>query len=68
MLYRETGQFKTSYVADQAIFPIAQDRWFVLALVAFAFLGYLTWTGRAGNEPGATGAAGPRVLGSITPA
>lgn len=38
MLYRETGQFKTSYVADQAIFPIAQDRWFVLALVAFAFL------------------------------
>ena len=36
--------------------------------VAFAFLGYLTWTGRAGNEPGATGAMGPRVLGSITPA
>jgi len=39
MLYRETGQFKTSYIADQAIFPIAQDRWLVLALVAFAFLG-----------------------------
>lgn len=36
--------------------------------VAFAFLGYLTWTERAGNEPGATGARGPRVLGSITPA
>jgi anhydro-N-acetylmuramic acid kinase len=36
--------------------------------VAFAFLGYLTWTGRAGNEPGATGAEGPRILGSITPA
>jgi anhydro-N-acetylmuramic acid kinase len=35
---------------------------------AFAFLGWLTFTGRAGNEPGATGAAGPRVLGSITPA
>jgi anhydro-N-acetylmuramic acid kinase len=35
---------------------------------AFAFLGYLTFTGRTGNEPGATGAAGPRVLGSITPA
>jgi anhydro-N-acetylmuramic acid kinase len=35
---------------------------------AFAFLGYLTFTGRAGNEPGATGASGPRVLGSITPA
>ena len=36
--------------------------------VAFAYLGYLTWTGRPGNEPAATGAAGPRVLGSITPA
>jgi branched-chain amino acid transport system permease protein len=39
MLYREAGQFKISYVADQAIFPLAQDRWFVLLLVAFAFLG-----------------------------
>ena len=28
MFYREAGQFKTSYAADQAIFPIAQDRWF----------------------------------------
>ncbi len=35
--------------------------------VAFALLGYLTWTGRPGNEPGATGAAGPRVLGSVSP-
>ena len=35
--------------------------------VAFAFLAYLTWTGRSGNEPGATGAAGPRVLGTVTP-
>jgi branched-chain amino acid transport system permease protein len=25
MLYREAGQFKTSYVADQQIFPILQD-------------------------------------------
>src|SRR5258706_3216496 len=38
MFYREVGQFKTSYGADQAIFPIAQDRWFVFALIAFAFL------------------------------
>ena len=38
MLYREVGQFKTSYSADQAIFPIAQDRWFVILLIAFAFL------------------------------
>lgn len=37
MLYRENGQFKTSYRADQAIFPIAQDRWFVWGLLAFAF-------------------------------
>jgi anhydro-N-acetylmuramic acid kinase len=35
--------------------------------VAFALLGYLTWTMRPGNEPGATGAAGPRLLGSVTP-
>ena len=26
MLYRENGQFKTSYRADQQIFPIVQDR------------------------------------------
>ena len=26
MLYRENGQFKTSYRADQQVFPIAQDR------------------------------------------
>jgi branched-chain amino acid transport system permease protein len=39
MLYREVGQFKTSYGADQAIFPIAQDRWFVGLVIAFAFLG-----------------------------
>jgi len=39
MFYRENGQFKTSYVADQQIFPIAQDRWVILALVLFAFIG-----------------------------
>ncbi|MEW6695097.1 urea ABC transporter, permease protein UrtC [Tepidimonas thermarum] len=39
MFYRENGQFKTSYHADQQIFPIAQDRWAILALVAFAFIG-----------------------------
>jgi branched-chain amino acid transport system permease protein len=38
VLYREAGQFKTSYVADQAMFPIAQDRWFVILVIAFAFL------------------------------
>ena len=37
MLYRENGQFKTSYRADQQIFPILQDRYMILALLAFAF-------------------------------
>ncbi|TDD82491.1 anhydro-N-acetylmuramic acid kinase [Saccharopolyspora karakumensis] len=32
-----------------------------------ALLGFLTWNGLPGNTPGTTGAAGPRVLGSITP-
>ncbi|MBU6285751.1 MAG: branched-chain amino acid ABC transporter permease [Betaproteobacteria bacterium] len=36
MLYRENGQFKTSYQADQQIFPIAQDRYLMLALIAAA--------------------------------
>ncbi len=39
MFYRENGQFKTSYKADQQIFAIAQDRWAILALVVFAFVG-----------------------------
>ena len=39
MLYRENGQFKTSYRSDQQILPIAQDRYLVLALIAFAFVG-----------------------------
>ncbi len=34
---------------------------------AFALLAWLTVHGQPGNVPGATGAAGPRVLGSITP-
>ncbi|MDX8145451.1 anhydro-N-acetylmuramic acid kinase [Lentzea sp. BCCO 10_0061] len=32
-----------------------------------ALLGFLTWHGIAGNTPSATGASGPRLLGSITP-
>ena len=38
MLYRENGQFKSSYAADQQLLPIAQDRWFVVGLIAFAYL------------------------------
>jgi len=36
--------------------------------LAFAFLGFLTTLGKAGNLPVATGARGPRVLGHVTPA
>ncbi|NIM40465.1 MAG: branched-chain amino acid ABC transporter permease [Hydrogenophaga sp.] len=39
MFYRENGQFKTSYRSDQQIFPIAQDRWAILTIIAFAFIG-----------------------------
>src|SRR5438067_2138398 len=38
MLYREVGQFKTSYASDEAIFPIRQDRWLVVAALAVAYL------------------------------
>jgi len=39
MFYRENGQFKTSYRADQQIFPIRQDRIFIALLLALAFVG-----------------------------
>jgi branched-chain amino acid transport system permease protein len=38
MFYRENGQFKTSYRADQQILPIAQDRVGLGVLLAIAFL------------------------------
>jgi branched-chain amino acid transport system permease protein len=38
MLYREAGQFKSSYAADQQIFPILQDRIAFAALMVVAFL------------------------------
>jgi branched-chain amino acid transport system permease protein len=39
MLYRENGQFKTSYRADSQVFPIAQDRLFIGLVLAFAVIG-----------------------------
>lgn len=39
MLYRENGQFKVSYRADQQMLPIRQDRILMVAMVAFAFVG-----------------------------
>jgi branched-chain amino acid transport system permease protein len=38
MFYRENGQFKNSYRADQQMLPIRQDRIFMAALAAFAFV------------------------------
>ena len=36
MLYRETGQFRTSYAADHAILPIRQDRIGLAVILAIA--------------------------------
>ena len=38
MLYREAGQFKSSYMEDQQVFPILQDRIVVGAIIAFFYL------------------------------
>ena len=40
MLYREAGQFKSSYAEDQRIFPLRQDRiaFWVLMVVAFVLV------------------------------
>src|SRR6266496_1800523 len=48
MLYREAGQFKSTYAADQQVFPIRQDRiavaiMFVVAFVAVPLLGNEYW-------------------------
>ena len=39
MLYRENGQFKTTYRSDQQVFPITQDRLAIWLLIAFAVVG-----------------------------
>ena len=36
MLYRENGQFKSTYASDQQMLPILQDRVFMLALLLLA--------------------------------
>lgn len=38
MFYRETGQFKQSYAADQAVFPILQDRIGLAFILLVAFV------------------------------
>ena len=37
MLYREAGQFKTSYAKAQAVFPLTQDRWFIAPVLVVAY-------------------------------
>ncbi|WP_417603972.1 branched-chain amino acid ABC transporter permease [Primorskyibacter flagellatus] len=38
MLYRTAGQFKTSYTADQALFPIRQDAYLLGIILIFAWV------------------------------
>jgi len=38
MLYREVGQYKTTYEADHAIFPLLQDRIGIAVILVIAFL------------------------------
>ena len=50
MLYREAGQFKSTYAEDQRIFPIRQDRvgfwiFMLVAFVAVPLLGNQYWLG-----------------------
>ncbi|MGP9821151.1 branched-chain amino acid ABC transporter permease [Salinarimonas sp. NSM] len=37
MIYRESGQYKTSYQADRAIFPLKQDRIGIAVIIAAAY-------------------------------
>jgi branched-chain amino acid transport system permease protein len=39
MLYRENGQFKSTYASDEQMLPIRQDRIFMGLLALFAFVG-----------------------------
>src|SRR6202521_735286 len=39
MLYREAGQFKSTYVSDMAVFPLRQDRIGLALILLFAFVG-----------------------------
>lgn len=37
MLYREAGQYKTSYAADMAVFPLREDRIGIAIIIAIAY-------------------------------
>jgi branched-chain amino acid transport system permease protein len=38
MLYRTAGQFKTSYAADHALFPVKQDAWLLAVILLLAWV------------------------------
>jgi len=38
MLYREAGQFKSTYAADAAVFPLREDRVGLTVILLVAFL------------------------------
>ena len=38
MLYREAGQFKSTYASDQQVFPIRQDRIGIAVILVLAFV------------------------------
>ncbi|MTI16909.1 branched-chain amino acid ABC transporter permease [Rhodobacteraceae bacterium RKSG542] len=38
MFYKTSGQFKTSYKSDQALFPVKQDAWLLIAILALAYV------------------------------
>ncbi|MBN9448257.1 MAG: branched-chain amino acid ABC transporter permease, partial [Bosea sp.] len=38
MFYREAGQFKSTYSADMAVFPIRQDRIGIAVILGIAFV------------------------------
>ncbi len=46
MFYREVGQYKSSYPADQAIFPLSNDRIGVMIILLIAFL----WPPLSGSQ------------------
>ncbi|MER5932527.1 anhydro-N-acetylmuramic acid kinase [Streptomyces sp. NPDC002054] len=62
MLRTELGPATALHTSDALGLPAAAKEAY-----AFAVLGFLTLHGLPGSAPGCTGAAGPRILGSITP-
>jgi branched-chain amino acid transport system permease protein len=45
MFYREAGQFKTSYAADMAVFPLKEDRTGLAVIIVLAYALVLTGNG-----------------------